>query len=453
MLRKLTILYLIVVVAYAWGFSAMRYNFFPAKQFAALEQGLKSLFRDEPQPAATRSAERPVSAEKLLKHQLVDLSISGLREYGDMEIPGLDSRRKNPLLYTATGIANGYRLIFGSFDFSDNIHGAVLLGPDQHTIHRWVIPESEIVKQGGNGPNDRLPRGIAVFENGSIVVSDDNRGTGLYRFDVCGNLEWFAPGRFNDVVQVAAGGEQVWSLEDESMIALDAMSGERLRTITLNDIHLANPDIAVFTPRRSLRVSKWYHDPVHASDVEPLGRRLAHKFSQFKAGDLLVSYRSLNLILVIDPETLKIKWWRTGVSQRQTDVDWNLDGTISIYNNNRRDNRENWDGNLPDESTRYSGIVSIEPSTMDFANVFDGAGNNIYSASHGKHQQIPGGNILITSPDQGRAVEVTADGTVVFDFVNRFSQSQALRISESKWLPTDFFSIDISGGNLCPESN
>ena len=454
MFKKFLILYLVALAAFGWGYGAMRYGFFPGSQLADLESRLKSQLKSQglgdsvPEPIAPDSPSQPGAG--VPENQLVGLHLPANRDFRPLEVPGINSRRTSPLVFAAPDAAEGYRLIFGAFDVDQGLYGALLLDPGQRVIKRWTFSQFFTEQQGQTGSVAGRPRSIAILDNGSVIVGDDNRGSGLFRVSLCGELEWFARGHFNDVVQVDHEGDAVWTLEDDSLVSLDAGSGERLRTITLNEIHLANPDVAVFTPRRSLRVSKWYHDPVHTSDVEPLPGAMEESFPGFNAGDLLVSYRSLNLVLILDPETLEIKWWRTGIGRRQTDADWNGDGWISIFNNNRRDNRHNWDGNLPDPGERYSGVMRIAPDSGAFETAFDGAGINLYSSQYGKHQFIPGGNLMVTSPEQGRVVEISGEGAVVFDFINRYSEESALRISDALWLPPDFFTIDPAEPENCP---
>ncbi len=150
-----------------------------------------------------------------------------------------------------------------------------------------------------------------------------------------------------------------------------------------------------------------------------------------------MSARSLNLIFVLDPATLKVRWWHSGSWRRQHDPDWQPTGEITVYDNHM--NRD------------YSRIMSIVPGAPAAQVVFDGRANNFYSRIRGKHQKTGAGTLLVTSSQQGRVFEVERDGRVVFEMVNlrpdhngasNAAPPDAARafnypLSEAIWLPSD----------------
>ena len=73
---------------------------------------------------------------------------------------------------------------------------------------------------------------------------------------------------------------------------------------------------------------------VHANKVTELPSAIAGAFPLFAAGDLAISMRGLNLVMVLDPTTKKVKWHQTGPWLRQHDPEFRADGRLSIFNNN-----------------------------------------------------------------------------------------------------------------------
>ena len=73
--------------------------------------------------------------------------------------------------------------------------------------------------------------------------------------------------------------------------------------------------------------------------------------------------------------------------------------------------------------------------------------DDFYSGARGVHQVLPNGNILISSPHQGRVLEVDSDGETVFEFLNTYDERENLIISEARWFPADYFEFDAATRN------
>lgn len=79
-------------------------------------------------------------------------------------------------------------------------------------------------------------------------------------------------------------------------------------------------------------------DPTHLNDVELVNEALAEKIGDVRAGDLLVSLRSMDMLAILDQEDGRLKWHKQGPWVHQHDADVMSDGSIEIFNNrkNRR---------------------------------------------------------------------------------------------------------------------
>ena len=215
---------------------------------------------------------------------------------------------------------------------------------------------------------------------------------------------------------------------DPILMRVSVESGEILEKIDMAEVREANPGINIFDLQRE----KGADHTTHPNDIDPLPTDLAAQFPQFDLGDLLVSYHTNNLIFVLDPKTLKVKWWRVGPWDRQHDPDWNRDGTISVFNNN-------WRG-----VGKRSSVVSINPKTYQAKTLVKGSKHKFFSIINGMHEVTPEDTILVTSSTQGRIFEVDKSGEVLFDFINTYDseEGQTLHVSNARFLGTDFFAFD-----------
>lgn len=329
--------------------------------------------------------------------------------------------------------ARGWRIIGGIIDVKGSLqNAAVLLSPDLEIVHYWPLVEDAAIGVEFDPPLRKVLHGLAVLRDGSVIYSFDG-GESLHRKDKCGRTMWAIPGTYHHLVTLDDAESTVWALRTDSagetdepsdtadpagdvkLVQVATGNGDIKREFSIADIISANPEIDILELRRRHPpdlggnhpglTAEWLQDPIHMNDIDPLPARLAEKFPMFSPGDLLISAREINLIFVMDPATLKVKWWAIGSTIRQHDADWQADGSLSVLNNRM--------------GHGYSEITRLDPATRAATVAVDGNAIDFYTRRRGSHQPLPDGGFLIASTQQGRIIEVSADGQLAMDFHNR----------------------------------
>lgn len=328
----------------------------------------------------------------------------------------------------------GWRMLAGAFELHGKVRNAALLiSPEFEVVHAWPLSERKTDGKTPHPPYRKFVHGIEMLGDGGLVFTYDN-SVSLQRIDVCARQVWAQGGNFHHAVTLDAAGETVWTFGYYDLFKqVDVATGETVREFTARRIIAANPDIDPFgarmlhedRPNENPRSDpgEWMEDPFHFNDVDPLPAALAPAFPQFETGDLLVSARTLNMVFVVDPDTLEMKWWRAGATMRQHDPEWMANGEILVYDNRMGRGR--------------SDLVAIDPQTYEKRIVFDGDVNGFYSRIRGKVEPLDAGHLLVTSPQQGRVFELDANGKTVAEFLNRKpgSDTHNYVLSEMTWTP------------------
>ena len=331
----------------------------------------------------------------------------------------LSNRRTTPVLSVAGGIRDGYIYIVGKFDFDDAMNGVLLMTTSGKIVRYWKIPNSEI-KDGHHH--------LFTFRHDGSFVSGADYAP-IYHIDACGKWLGSIYGEFHHSISEIDDSRYYvpGSLDNKdafSIININTMKIER--SVPLTQVHdAADPDLDIF----GLWITrKDAEDIWHINDVEPFPATA--KSDRFKPGDLLISYRHSDLVYVIDPNTLQLKWWSQSYTAGQHDPDWQPDGTITVYNNRLY------------KPGHYSTIVQFDFQSPKPKVIFDGRKYDFYGSIGGKHTILDDGSLLLSSYDEGRALWVDKDGRILFDFVNRYSKNEALIVLDAGYLPPDYFGKD-----------
>jgi hypothetical protein len=273
--------------------------------------------------------------------------------------------------------------------------------------------------------------GTALLPNGDAILNLGAGGT--VRVDRCSRVLWKVPGETHHAVDPLPSGETLIPARHERAAA----GPERPRLgpgpngFYWEDTLLrVRPDGTVAQEIPVLDMlyrSGWQslllaesgpdakirsEDPTHLNDAEVLREEVAPAFPMFRAGDVLLSLRNLNTLLVADGRTWRIEWAMTGPFLGQPDPDFLPNGHIMVFDNRATGARPAFGS---------SRVLEIDPATREVVWSYDGAGDEpFYTRERGAQQALPNGDVLVTDALEGRVFEVSrgSPSRVVWEYVN-----------------------------------
>jgi outer membrane protein assembly factor BamB len=158
------------------------------------------------------------------------------------------------------------------------------------------------------------------------------------------------------------------------------------------------------TPHQSL-LRKRKGDVTHNNTLQVLDGALAEKLPAFAAGNVLLSMRANSIVAVLDMETEKIAWARTGSFKLQHDPQILPNGNLLMFDNGFEDRHQ-------------SRALELDPS--DLSKIWeypDGPHDPFFTTCCGLTQRLPNDNTLVVTAEAGRTIEVTRDGEIVWEFL------------------------------------
>ena len=375
------------------------------------------------------------------------------------------SERPNPLLlpraYPGDGVtldetgSDDLVLLVGLFG-QDN--GARLIRRDGRVVNEWTLKFSELMPDTGHiafppaTDWNVTTHGAALLPDGSLVFNFEY--CGLVKVDRSGRLVWtldtmthhsveraeaggfWVPGRFYVYEREQEPGTLFPPPYAQDSILRVSEDGEILSDVSLWEIfnNSGLEALVTSTGHRIRQSMAWDKEMFHMNKIAELSSDMADSFPQFQAGDLLVSLRMYNMLFVVDPATWRVKWWKIGPWLRQHDPEFSADGRIAVFNNNM------YKGGWPRD--RFSDIMMFNPGTGECDVVYGGkASQPLFSDIRGKHEVLANGDVLITEYGRGRALQVNAEGRVVWEYVNGYDEESVGELTEVRAYPADYFQV------------
>ncbi len=179
-----------------------------------------------------------------------------------------------------------------------------------------------------------------------------------------------------------------------------------------------------FSDDAKARISASGGDWGHMNSAEEIPAN-TYTDPRFKKGNIIVSYRHINMLIIVDPSTGSIVWKADNVTIGQHDarmIPTSLPGAgnILVFDNGF----SNIGNNLGTTLERfYSRIVQINPLDLSIVTEYNESLSGFplwwfFSPFVGSVEMLPNGNILIDEGANGRIFEVMPNGKIVWEWVN-----------------------------------
>lgn len=337
----------------------------------------------------------------------------------------LVNRALSPRVYDREGarivqpdkIAPGLTLVSARWKESDWQPELRLINEEGRTVHAWQVEPGALF-----GDQSRIIHGFQLLSNGDVVVNLDYAGT--VRLNSCSDVVWKLSNNSHHSIHQSEdenfwisgmkrppARHSIWEVDGPGSVYREAAfqvsgDGRQLKELDLLDALADNESILPYLVRHQQG-----QDVTHLNDVEPLTSAMADEYPLFEAGDLLISMKHLNVILVLDPVTQRIKWHASEPFIQQHDPDFMGNGWIGVF-----DNRE--DGTYRGTRLGGSRVLALRPGTDSLRVLFPTPRSDpFFTPNMGTWQRLPNGNLLLTESRVGRVVEVASDGSTVWEWV------------------------------------
>jgi len=315
------------------------------------------------------------------------------------------------VLYDAERSHPGLNLFTSGHDTS-----AYLIDMQGNTVHEWSLGPIKAWDEHAPPASAKLIypewgywRRAHAYPNGDLLVIYESAG--LLRINAESKVVWsFWGGCHHDLFVAPSGDIYVLGKEWANSSSLDR--NDRV----INDrIFVLSPDGQVKksisllsalenSPHVPLLDFAEPHEPdiFHSNTVYVFDGSLGRHHPAFRSGNILTSIRSLNTLVIIDPDLERVVWTITGPWRWQHDPLPLSNGNVLLFNNKYASNR--------------SQVLEFSPLTHAIEWSYEDS--EFHSNILGTIQRLENQNTLVTESTHGRAFELTPELQIVWEFHN-----------------------------------
>ena len=402
-IRRIAILYLVVIVFSVWGFAIGRFEVFPFR--------LINPFYDELTKFVRAYADKNAI-------EFVSKAIGNPQTETHVRFPGQAGFVDGDLTFQESGF-----LLLSRYSDTHNQSIVELWDLKQRKlIHEWEPSLIEIAertqiqddsyRKSLENRRFRTMHPLPLPDGGLIFLGASGP---LVRIDKCSKIEWVNDGPFHHSIELAPDGT-LWVptvIEPSTIDALipghvdDALAnislqGEVLRRIPISQIFIENGERALILGFHAHR------DNIHLNDIEPVHRDIG----ELRIGDLILSMRSNSTVAAYRPSDGRLIWAKTGPWLSQHDPDILPDGRVSIFSNEFVTNHTIAGG----LSKAFIFDPASRTTTTPYYDAFVAA--QIMTETEGRFRILKNGDAFVEEQNYGRILRISKEG-VRWTYVNR----------------------------------
>ncbi len=336
--------------------------------------------------------------------------------------------RSGVLRYDAARAQPGYTLYTLAPDLS-----AHLIDMNGREVHQWS-PSKEQAVPGGTrtlrtlfGLLEPQIEGGHLFPNGDLLLVYEVKSLGipataLVKVDADSHIIWRSEAKVHHAIEVV--GDKIYALSAIDHPRRARPVDRRLRNLAPQLLVIldsegkllsSHPLIDAIANTKNMRLADTIdatqlpEPSLHANSLDVLTEQTAHFIPGAKSGDVLLSLRNLDMLVVLDPHSDKIVWALRGGWRLQHDAKMLPNGHILMFDNQ---------GNLM--TNGRSRVLEIDPKSGGIVWSFAGTNDDPLDSgdNRGGAQRLANGDTLINESDAGRILEVTPDGSVVWEYAD-----------------------------------